>query len=77
MTRRIYEFRCKQSHITDKYVEEGTQTVTCDICGLEANRIMSMPMMKLEGCTGDYPTASDAWVRKRAEKLRSEQKGNS
>jgi len=77
MSRRIYEFRCEQSHITDKYVEEGTQTVTCDTCGLEAKRIMSMPMMKLEGCTGDYPTASDAWVRKRAEKLRSEQKQGS
>ena len=77
MARRIYEFKCTQSHITDKYVEEGTQTVICDTCGLEANRIMSMPMTKLEGWSGDYPSASDAWVRKRAEKLKAEQKQNS
>jgi hypothetical protein len=38
---------------------------------------MSSPMMKLEGCSGDYPTAADAWVRKRAEKLKVEQKANS
>lgn len=77
MARRMYEFKCIQSHITDKYVEEGTQEVTCDTCGLEAKRIMSVPMMKLEGCSGDYPTAADAWVRKRAEKQRIEQKANS
>lgn len=77
MARRMYEFKCEQSHITDKYVDESTQTVTCDTCGWEAKRIMSSPMMKLEGCSGDYPTAADAWVRKRAEKLKVEQKANS
>jgi predicted nucleic acid-binding Zn ribbon protein len=77
MARRIYEFKCSDAHISDKYVDEETQTVTCDTCGLEAKRILSMPMMKLEGCSGDYPTASDAWVRKRAEKQRIEQKQNS
>jgi hypothetical protein len=33
-------------------------------------------MVKLEGVTGDYPTAYDAWDRKRTEKLKQEQKKN-
>ena len=77
MSRRMYEFKCCDSHITEKYVDESTQTLTCSVCEKEATRIISKPMMKLEGCSGDYPTAADAWVRKRAEKLKVEQKQNS
>jgi hypothetical protein len=33
-------------------------------------------MFKLEGITGQFPTAYDAWERKRAEKLAVERKQN-
>jgi hypothetical protein len=32
--------------------------------------------MKLEGFSGAFPTAYDAWSKKRAEKLKQEQKAN-
>jgi hypothetical protein len=32
-------------------------------------------MVKLEGVTGDFPGASMQWERKRAEKIKAEQKG--
>jgi hypothetical protein len=32
--------------------------------------------MKLEGWTGSFPTAYDAWERKRSEKLAQEKKSN-
>jgi hypothetical protein len=41
---------------------------------MEAIRIISTPMISLEGITGAFPGASDKWVRNRAEKLKQEQK---
>jgi hypothetical protein len=50
--------------------------MNCVHCSKEATRIISTPNFKLEGITGQFPTAYDAWERKRAEKLAIERKQN-
>jgi len=35
-----------------------------------ATRIISMPRIALEGVSGDFPTAADAWARKHEEATR-------
>ena len=77
MARRIFEFLCANSHRTEAFVDDDTQHLFCSKCGAEAARIISAIRLNLEGCTGSFPTASDSWVRKRAEKLAQEQKANS
>ena len=77
MPRRIFEFVCENAHRTEALVDTECHATPCKECGAEATRVMSAPSMKLEGCSGDFPTAADAWVRKRAEKLKVEQKANS
>ena len=72
--RRIFEFLCQDNHLSEAYIDESERTIYCKECGKEAIRIVSKPNMKLEGITGDYPTAYDAWERKRAEKLTEERK---
>ena len=44
------------------------------VCGQPAIRIVSKPMVKLEGVTGDFPGAAMQWERKRNEKMAQERK---
>ena len=72
--RRIFEFLCSDNHLSEAYIDDSGRKIQCKECGKEAIRIVSKPNMKLEGISGDYPTAYDAWERKRSEKLKEERK---
>lgn len=74
--KRIFEFRCVKDHVSEKYVDDEVTSVECPHCHNEASRIISSPRFKLEGFTGAFPTAYDAWERKRAEAMRVAQKRN-
>lgn len=76
MTKRMFEFCCEHGHITEVYIDSEVRTIACDVCDEPAERIVSKPTVKLEGVTGDFPTAYDGWERKRTEKLKQEQKKN-
>ena len=74
MAKRIFEFVCKDGHLFDKLVDSELRATPCKICDKTAERIISTPMVKLEGVTGDFPGAAMQWERKRAEKLKAERK---
>ena len=63
MSKRIFEFRCGEGHITEKYIDSTEHSVICSVCQSIATRIISAPNIMLEGVTGDVPTAADAWAR--------------
>jgi hypothetical protein len=65
--RRIFEFRCVKDHVTEKFVDDEVRTVECPHCRNDASRIISTPRIRLEGITGAFPSASDAWERKHLE----------
>jgi hypothetical protein len=77
MALRFFDFLCENSHKTEALVKDDVYTTSCKVCSAEAQRTVSAPMMKLEGITGSFPSAYDAWERKRAEKLVQERKQNS
>ena len=72
--KRMFEFKCSNDHITERFIDETMRTCKCSVCSKDAIRIISMPHVFLEGVSGDFPGASDSWVRKRAEKQQQEQK---
>ena len=75
MTRRIFEFQCNNcSNVFEQYIDDSLKTTKCPICGSEATRIISKPRIDLDGCSGDFPTASDAWVRRRESHMKYERK---
>ena len=74
--RRMYEFQCEDSHVSEALVDQETREIPCKECGKPAKRIVSAVQMKLEPFTGSFPTAYDAWNRKRAEKQAIEVKQN-
>ncbi len=74
MPRRIYEFVCPSDHLTDAYIDSELRVTNCKVCGQTATRIVSKPMVKLEGVTGDFPSAHSRWESKRNEKIKAEKK---
>ena len=73
--KRIYEFDCG-THIEEAYVDEEVRAIRCRICDAPAHRIVSTPMVKLEGVTGSFPGAYYSWERKRNEKIAQERKAD-
>lgn len=74
--RRIFEFRCVKEHVTEKFVDDEVRTVECPHCHNDASRIISSPRICLEGITGAFPSAADAWARKHEQAARAYQKKN-
>ena len=68
--KRIFEFRCAKGHLTEKFVDDETRSIECPHCRNEASRIISSPRISLEGITGAFPSAFDAWARKHEEATR-------
>ena len=76
MAKRMFEFRCVKEHISEKFVGSEVMVVECPHCHNDASRIISSPRIRLEGITGAFPTAYDAWERKHTEATRVAQKRN-
>jgi hypothetical protein len=72
--RRFFDFKCDNDHVHEAYVESELRINPCPECGLPAARLISTPMVKLEGTSGAFPGEAMKWERKRAEKLKQEQK---
>ena len=68
--KRIFEFKCVKSHLTEKLVDDEVRSIECPHCRNEASRIISSPRISLEGITGAFPSACDAWARKHEEATR-------
>lgn len=63
MTRRMYDFKCSEGHITEKYIGYETKTVQCDVCSKEATRIVSPISIHLDGTDPVYVSAHDRWAK--------------
>ena len=70
----MFDFECPQDHRFESLVHSGQLDTPCPTCGEQAKRLVSIPRISLEGYTGDFPTAADAWARKHIEGTRIAEK---
>lgn len=63
MPLRFYDFRCKEGHLTERFIDSEETTTECAECHQEAKRIISGCSFKLDGTTGDFPGAAMKWAR--------------
>lgn len=76
MARRLFEFLCEEEHLQERLVSDEVTKLTCEVCGKDSNRIISIPRINLEPFSGDHPSATARWERNRAEKMKIERKRN-
>jgi len=66
----LIDFQCPECKATfEKLVNTHLHSIECE-CGGLANKIISMPTIKLDGISGDFPSASDHWAKIREERHR-------
>ena len=70
---RVFDFLCPQGHKVERFVEADIVEHECE-CGAMGKRLMAAPRAQLDGCSGDFPTASDAWEKRRESHMRLEKK---
>jgi hypothetical protein len=70
----LNDFSCSKGHIEEYFVESSVSTVPCRHCGNDAVKLLVAPRISLEGISGSFPTASDAWVRRRESHIAWERK---
>lgn len=74
--KRLYEFKCFSCDNHFEELTEYVKTISCPKCNSNADKIISAPRISLEGWSGSFPGAADAWDKKRKQKLAEEQKQN-
>ncbi len=75
----IYDFKCQDcGELTEGWASSADTdaTIKCEHCGGTARRIISPIRFKLDGCSGDFPTAYDQWEKKREQKMKQERKAS-
>lgn len=71
---RVFDFRCHNEHVSEHFVEQETCAVQCPHCGNLAFRQIAAPRAQLEGFSGAFPTAADAWKKRRESHMKKERK---
>jgi hypothetical protein len=64
---RIFEFECSKGHRHESYTAYEQKIHQCPRCDELAKRVISTPRIRLEGISGAFPSASDAWANKHIE----------
>jgi hypothetical protein len=77
MSKRLYDFKCPNDHVTESFVDSDHTTAKCKVCSKDAIRLISAPSISLDVISGDFPGATAKWANARAEKLKHEQKRGS
>jgi len=70
----LFDFRCANGHVHEELVPSTYWSVPCDQCNQPANRIITAVRSQLDGISGDFPTASAKWEKRRESHMAQEKK---
>jgi hypothetical protein len=59
---KVYDFRCENGHVYEKFVDSSDTTSRCK-CGAGAIKMLSAPPFILNGHSGDFPGRHMKWVK--------------
>ena len=74
MSRLLFDFRCANGHVHEELVPAEWHSVPCDQCGYPANKVISPVRSRLDGISGDFPTAADQWEKRRESHMKQERR---
>jgi hypothetical protein len=72
--RRLFDFKCTEGHISEQFVDDSLFKSTCRQCDNPASRILSPVRSRLDPISGDFPKATNTWVRNREQRMKIEKK---
>ena len=72
MTRRIFEFRCPNEHVTERFIDEDARETACSTCDATASRMVSAVQCTLDPLSGHWPGATMKWAKSRQDQIKRE-----
>jgi hypothetical protein len=72
--RKLFDFKCPKGHITEQLVYDDVRVIRCKTCDDPAIRVISPVRSRLDPLSGDFPGATDKWVKMREKKIAHERK---
>ena len=63
MSIKVFDFMCYNGHSREVFADDAVKQLECPVCGGVAHRVISKPRVKLDGVSGDFPTATAQWTR--------------
>jgi DNA-directed RNA polymerase subunit RPC12/RpoP len=61
----MLDFKCSVcDQVDERYIDNKTEYTECSKCNSRATRLVSTPTIALEGYSGSFPSAADAWAKK-------------
>ncbi len=72
----VYVYCCPERHHTEMVSSYSNRlkVVPCEVCGSQADLILTAPNVVLEGVSGDFPGAAMKWDKKHKKQLEWEKK---
>lgn len=70
----MFDFKCEEGHITEKYIGYETVEVECSVCSKLASRIVSPVRISLDGSDPVYVSAHEKWAKKHEDAAKAERK---
>lgn len=67
MPKMLRDFECECGIVTEKYIDTNVHHIECE-CGKQAKRVVGMPHIRLDGTSGDFPSAHDHWAKIREDR---------
>ena len=68
---RLFDFKCSSCGQVHEYLVHSHQKEHSCPCGSKSYRMVSMPTVRLEGITGDFPDAHTKWAKIREDNHRN------
>lgn len=71
----LYDFKCIHNcgTVFERFAGINDKHQLCPACGTMAERMISTPKIKLEGWSGDFPSASQKWEKMHKREGKSKQ----
>jgi len=66
----LRDFKCGCGCITERFVDADTAYFPCYKCGANAEKMISVATIRLDGTDADFPTAYDRWATIREKRHR-------
>jgi len=72
----IRDFKCGACEkVTERFIDAEVIEIDCE-CGGQANKMIGIPTIKLEGITGAFPSAYHKWADDREKRAKKHAENN-
>ena len=71
---KVFDVGCPNGHVTEAWLDGEERETSCPECNEVATRQISSVAVRFDVISGDFPCATDRWLRDRQKKTEKEER---